>query len=82
MGFDRKMKYEDPFRYVDRLDSTTALANTAEKYLFPFHLPEYFCAYCLGMLMTHSRRAKSEEKLLRNSLFLLENSTLARNNIL
>jgi len=31
MGFDRKMKYEDPFRYIDRLDSTTAIMNMSEK---------------------------------------------------
>lgn len=27
VGFDRKMKYEDPFRYIDRLDSTTAISK-------------------------------------------------------
>jgi hypothetical protein len=35
-GFDRKMKYEDPFAYVDRFGETNA-----GEYLFPFHIPEY-----------------------------------------
>jgi hypothetical protein len=39
MGFDVKMKYEDPFRYIDRLDSTTKISDSGHKYLFPFHLP-------------------------------------------
>lgn len=34
-GFDRKMKYEDPFAYVGRFGDT----NSGE-YIFPFHIPE------------------------------------------
>lgn len=37
-GFDRKMKYENPFSYADRLDSESPLYK--EEYLFPFHVPE------------------------------------------
>lgn len=33
-GFDRKMKYEDPFAYVGRHGETSPIA-----YLFPFHIP-------------------------------------------
>lgn len=39
VGFDKKMKHEDPFRYIDRLESTTGYCGKSD-YLFPFHLPE------------------------------------------
>ena len=36
-GFDKKTKYEDPFKYSERMSGTPAVS---EPYLFPFHLPE------------------------------------------
>lgn len=32
------MKYENPFTYVDRLDSTLNI-KYKEEYIYPFHLP-------------------------------------------
>lgn len=36
-GFTKKMKYEDPFNYVDRLEGTNTIK---ENYIYPFHIPE------------------------------------------
>jgi hypothetical protein len=45
-GFDRKMKYEDPFAYVSRHGETSPPG-----YLFPFHIPEYLAPHA-GTLTT------------------------------
>ena len=36
-GFDKKLKYENPFTFVDRIEGSSI---EKEEYLFPFHIPE------------------------------------------